>query len=55
MISKNITISMPVDFVEKLDHWVKRVKRTRSEFIREAVRGYIIHLKKKESQYGPQF
>ena len=36
-----ILISMPLDFLAKIDQVAESEKRTRSELIREALRGYI--------------
>jgi metal-responsive CopG/Arc/MetJ family transcriptional regulator len=49
MKSKSLHISFPRSFMQLLDKWAKITKRNRSEFVREAVRHYIVYLKGKET------
>lgn len=42
-----INVSLPPEFLRNLDKWAKVTSQGRSEFIREAVRHYVIYLREK--------
>ncbi len=45
--SKSLHINFPEGFIKIMDKWAEETKRNRSEFIREAVRHFIITLREK--------
>ena len=44
-----INISLPPKLLEEIDEWVKKTDQTRSRFFREAIRRYIVFLKKEKA------
>ena len=48
---KIVTVKMPPALVEQIDEFVKRGRfSSRSDFIREAIRFYIMHLKQQQEE-----
>jgi len=41
-----LPVSMPKEFAKELDKWTKKTQRTRSEFVRQAIRQYIARLRR---------
>ena len=40
-MERQLTMRLPADLAAKLERWAKRLKRTRSELVREALEQYL--------------
>lgn len=48
--SKKVLIALPVAFLDEIDLAAHVEHRTRSDFIREAIRFYLYHFKKRQGE-----